>query len=60
MGDRSEIVAGMSAEQKQVIHASQTAAHKTLSALESPFSLYNVTDREKDGEGEGGVGLCMR
>jgi hypothetical protein len=47
MGDHSEIVAGSPAEQKQPIHVSQTAAHKTLSAPESPFSLCNVMDREK-------------
>jgi hypothetical protein len=51
MGDHSEIVAGRPAEQKQLIRASQTAAHKTLSAPESPFSLSNVTDREKERRG---------
>jgi hypothetical protein len=55
MGDHSEIVARRPADQKQLIHASQTAAHKTLSAPESPFSLHNVTDREGGGE----VGLRM-
>jgi hypothetical protein len=48
MGDYSEIVAGRPAEQKQLIHASQTAAHKTLSAPESRFSLCNVMDRERE------------
>jgi hypothetical protein len=43
MGDHSEIVAGRPAEQKQLIRASQTAAHKTLSAPESPFYLCNVS-----------------
>jgi hypothetical protein len=54
MGDQSEIVAGRPAKQKQLIHASQIAAHKTSSAPESPFSLCNVTDRE------GGVGVGLR
>jgi hypothetical protein len=34
--------------QAVVYHNSQTAAHKTLSALESPFSLRNIMDREKE------------
>jgi hypothetical protein len=34
MGDHSDIVAGKSAEEKQLIHALQTAAHKMLSAPE--------------------------
>ena len=46
-GDHCWIVAGMPAELKQLIHASQTAAHKTLSAPESPLSLCYVTDRER-------------
>jgi hypothetical protein len=58
MGDNSEIVAGRPAEQKQLIHASQTATHKTLPARGSPFSLCNITDQER--EREGGVGLRMR
>ena len=36
--------------QKQLIHASQIAAHKTLSAPESPLSLCYVTDRKRRGE----------
>jgi hypothetical protein len=56
MRDHSEIVAGRPAEQKQLIHVSQTAAHKTLSALESPFAIFEVTDRE----GKGEVELLMR
>jgi hypothetical protein len=48
LADHSEIVAGRPAEQKQLIHASQIAPHKTLSVLDSPFSLCNVTDREKE------------
>jgi hypothetical protein len=48
MGDHSEIVAGSPAELKQLIRASETATHKTLSAPESPFSLCNFTDREKE------------
>jgi hypothetical protein len=47
VGGHSEIVAGRAAEQKQLIYALQTAAHKTLYAPESLFSLYNVTDRER-------------
>ena len=35
---------------EQLIHASQIAAHKTLSAPESPISLCYVTDRERRGE----------
>jgi hypothetical protein len=53
MGDHWDhcwIVAGMPAEQKQLIHASQIAAHKTLSAPESPLSLCYFTDRERRGE----------
>jgi hypothetical protein len=53
MGYHSKIVAGRPPEQKQLIHASQTAALKTLSAPESPFSLCNVTDREREGGGNG-------
>jgi hypothetical protein len=56
MGDHSEIVAGRPAEEKQLVHASQTAAHKTLSAPESPFSLCKVTSERRVGE----VGLRMR
>jgi hypothetical protein len=52
----SEIAAGRPPEQKQLILASQTEAHKTPPPPESPFSLCNVTDRER----EGGVGLRMR
>jgi hypothetical protein len=47
-GDHSEIVAGRPAEQKQLICASQTAAHKTLSAPELPFSLCNIMNQEKE------------
>jgi len=36
------IVAGMSAEQKQLIHASQNAVYKTLFAPESPLSFCSV------------------
>jgi hypothetical protein len=57
MGDHSEIVTGRPAEEKQLINASRTAANKTLSAPESPFSLCNAPDRERAG---GGVGLRMR
>jgi hypothetical protein len=39
----------MPAEQKQLIRASQIAAHKTPSVRESPLSLCYVTDREKRG-----------
>jgi hypothetical protein len=46
------IVAGMPGEQKRLIHASQFAAHETLSAPESPLSLCYVTDRERRGEWE--------
>jgi hypothetical protein len=49
MWDHSETAAGRPAEEKQLIQASQTAAHKTLSAPESPFSLCNVTDQEWGG-----------
>jgi hypothetical protein len=49
MRDHSEIVAGRPTEQKHLIHASHTAAHKTLSAPESPFSICNVMDREREG-----------
>ena len=57
-GDHCWIVAGMSAEPKQLIHASQIAAHKTLSAPESPLSLCYVTDRERERE-KRWVGLRM-
>ena len=50
MGDHCWIVAGMPAEQKQLIRASQIAAHKTPSAPESPLSLCYFTDRERRGE----------
>ena len=50
LGDHCWIVAGMPAEQKQLIHASQIAAHETPSAPESPLSLCYVTDRERRGE----------
>jgi len=50
LGDHCWIVAGMSAEQKQLIRASQIAAHKTPSAPESPLSLCYVTIRERRGE----------
>jgi len=49
-GDHCWIVAGLPAEQKQLIRASQTAAHKTPSARESPLSLCYVTDWERRGE----------
>jgi hypothetical protein len=42
-----ETVAGSPAEQKQLIRTSQAAAHITPSVPESPFSLCNVTDRER-------------
>jgi len=44
------IVVGMPAEQKQLIHASKIAAHKTHSAPESPLSLCYIRDRERRGE----------
>ena len=50
MVDHCWIAAGMPAEQKQLIRASQIAAHKTPSAPESPLSLCYVTDRERRGE----------
>jgi hypothetical protein len=59
MGDHSEIAAGRAAEEKQLIHASQTAAHKKLSAPEPPFSLCKVTERERERERER-VGLRMQ
>jgi hypothetical protein len=40
----------MPAEQKQLIRASQIAAHKTPSALELPLSFCYVTERERRGE----------
>ena len=40
----------MPAAQKQLIHASQIAPHKMISAPESPLSLCYVTDREGRGE----------
>ena len=51
----------MAVELKQLIHASQIAAHKRLSAPESPLKLCYVTDRERERERErrGGVGLRM-
>jgi hypothetical protein len=45
-------VIGRWGSQKQLIHASQSAAHKTLSSLESPWSLGYVTDRERRGKRE--------
>jgi hypothetical protein len=56
MWDHSEIVAGRPVEQKQPIHASQTPVHEMLSAPESPFSLCNLTDQEKERR----MGLRMR
>jgi len=50
MGDHCWIDAGMPAEQKQLIRASQIAAHKTPSAPKSPLSYCYVTDRERRGE----------
>ena len=50
LGDHCWIIAGMPAVLKQLIHALQIAAHKTLSAPESPLSLCYVTDRERRGE----------
>jgi hypothetical protein len=38
------------AEQKQLIRASQIAAHQTPSTLESPLSLCCVIDRERRGK----------
>ena len=49
-GDHCWIVAVMPAEQKQLIRASQIAAHKTPSAPESPLSRCYVTDRKRRGE----------
>ena len=49
-GDHCWIVAGMPTEQKQLIHASQNAVHKTLFAPESPLSFCSVTGRERRGE----------
>jgi hypothetical protein len=46
-GDHCWIVTGIPAEQKRLIHDSQTAANKTPSGPESPLSLYDVTDRER-------------
>ena len=40
----------MPAEQKQLIRASQIAAHKTPSAPEWPLFLCYVTDRDRRGE----------
>jgi hypothetical protein len=54
MADHSEIVAGRPAEEKQLIHASQTAADKMLSAPSRHFLF--VTSRTERG---GGVGLHM-
>ena len=45
------IVAGMPAEQKQLIHGSQIAVHKTPFAPESPLSFCSVTHRERRGGG---------
>jgi len=50
MGDHCWIVARMPAEQKQLIHASQIAVHKTLFALDSPLSFCSITDQERRGE----------
>jgi hypothetical protein len=50
MGDHGSIVAGMPAEQKQLISSSQIATHKTPSAPDSPLSLCYVTERERRGE----------
>jgi len=47
MGNHCWIVAGMPAEPKQLIRASQIAAHKTPSVPESPLSLCYVTVRER-------------
>ena len=44
------IVAGMPTEQKQLIHASQIAVHKTLFAPGSPLSFCSITDRESRAE----------
>jgi hypothetical protein len=49
MEDHSEIVAGRPTEEKQLIHTSKLQAHKTFSAPVSPFSLSNITDRERSG-----------
>ena len=43
------IVVGIPSKQKQLIHASQIAVHKTLSAPESPLSLCYFRDRERRG-----------
>ena len=50
IGDHCWIVVGMPAEEKQLIRASQIAAHKTHSAPEAPLSLCYVTGRERRGE----------
>jgi hypothetical protein len=50
--DHCWIVAGMPVEQKQLIHALQIAAHKTLSAPESPLSLCLRQNRERRGKWE--------
>jgi hypothetical protein len=50
MEDHTEIVVGRPAKEKQLIHTSQTAAHETFCTRESPFSLCNVTDREREEE----------
>jgi hypothetical protein len=47
MGNQYEIVCGRPAQQKQLIHASKTAAHKTHSTPESPFFfVMSRTERE--------------
>jgi len=48
----------MPTEHKQLIRASQIAAHKTPSAPESPLSLCYVTDLERRGEREEGSGIA--
>jgi hypothetical protein len=58
MSNRFEIVAGRLAGQKQPIHVSQTAAHTTLSAPESPFIFRIVTDRERERERERESGIA--
>jgi hypothetical protein len=46
MRDRCSIVAGMTAEHKQLIHISQIAAQKTLSAPDYRF-VTSQTEREE-------------
>jgi hypothetical protein len=47
-GEHCSIVVGMSVEQKQLIHASQIAAHKTFFAI---IAVLRHRPREKKGAG---------